>query len=169
MVQLKVAVWFCSSQSKKEKETEKKKKKKKKDHWRGRYYAANCNVNLSRVNGAVWVTQGLHSGCSLCWPKGYTQDRELSPVISQPSNSCHRVEAGCEKQQRRPALIAHARGPQRPSTLRDRALKSSEARKDGAHPRALLPRDLCEYGTLSADFCASSHKDLMIVTGRLPC
>lgn len=29
--------------------------------------------------------------------------------------------------------------------------------------------DLCEYGTLSSDFCASSDKDLMIVTGHLQC
>lgn len=92
VVRFKVAVQFCSSQSEKEKETAKRKEKE--DHWRGGYSTANnCNVNLGTVSGAVWVTQGLHGGCSLCWPKGYTQDRELSPVISQPSNSRHRVEA----------------------------------------------------------------------------
>lgn len=36
-----------------------------------------------------------------------TQDREVSPVISQPpSNLRHRVEAECGKQQGRPAPVA---------------------------------------------------------------
>lgn len=164
MVRFKVAVQFCSSEWK-GKRNRKEKGKKKIIEEEGTQLLTIVTwireQSTSNSGTARWLfsllAQRLHTGQGTV--SSHFPTKQLTPQGG----------SRCEKQQRRPALIAHARAPQRPSTLRDRALKNSEARKDGAHPRALLPRDLCEYGTLSADFCASSHKDLMIVTGRLLC